>query len=333
MYPRLDRADLKHAREFQRTNMEQLREYERERLHEIRKLERKRNVGLQEGERQTLELLKYNKISLQPSKLRYPFGTFYTLKEFLKSCTKTERLIFKMVLQDIKVLLSKRLTQEKELTYLNLLHGIMNLWEQGYCKGITETEERYNKKLKLYQKDIRDNKLFPCSLYIYEIKNSNADGLESFIIRREGAALAYAKKHFKEHRKELVKEYSEEFNKDLAKSKNKKGWKEYILNEVFGKIMSGEIKIPKNELKLHKGGRLYIRNNRLCLRKNTSEGEKKSLETELANIKRITLFDAMVEANKQHKIFPEKEFEQDKIKIYDRLKHFDMKHKSRKKLI
>ena len=97
MYPRLDRADLKHAREFQRTNMEQLREYERERLHEIRKLERKRNVGLQEGERQTLELLKYNKISLQPSKLRYPFGTFYTLKEFLKSCTKTERLIFKMV--------------------------------------------------------------------------------------------------------------------------------------------------------------------------------------------------------------------------------------------
>ncbi len=334
MYSRLDKADLEHARELERTRMEQLRKLERERVHEIGKLKRKRKVGgLQEGEQQTLELLKYDKISLQPSKLWYPFGTIHTLKDFLRRCTKNERQIFKMILQDINELTPKRLSQEKELTLLNLLHGIINLLECGNVKGITETEERYNQKLKLYQKDIRDNELFPLARNIYKIRNDNACKLESFIIRREGAARAYAKKYFKKHRKELEQEYNDKFNKDIAKSKYKKRWKEYIIHEVFGKIMSNGIKIPRNELRLPKDGRLYRHNNRLYIRKNTPEVEKISLEKELSNIKRIKLFDAMVEANKQHRIFPKKEFEQDKKKIFDRLKHFHGKHKSRMKLI
>jgi hypothetical protein len=235
-----------------------------------------------------------------------------------------------MILQDIKELIPKRLSQEKELTRLNLLSGIMNLWERGYYKGVINTMDRYDEKQKLYQNDMRDNKLFPLACSIYDSKNSDARGIENIFILQEGAANLYAKKYFKEHRKELKQQYNEKYPKIKM---DRKQWKEYWINDILWRIYGGNIKIPRNELKLPKDSRLYKSNNRLCVRKSTPEREKISLEAELAKIKRTNLYKALEEANKAYKIFSEKEFEQDIIKIRYRFKQYHAKYKSQKKII
>jgi hypothetical protein len=281
------------------------------------------------NERNTLKMFRKHNIHFQPPKFRYTREIIYTLRHFLKNCNKEERQEFKMILQDIKELVPKRLSQEKELTRLNLLSGIMNLWERGYYKGVTYTEERYDKKQKLYQKDIRDNKLFPIARNIYNIKNNDARATKLFLILREGAALLYAKKYFKEHRKKLKQQYNKKYPKIKM---DRKQWREYWINEIVWRILYGRIKIPRfNELRLPKDSSLYRRNNQLYVRKNTSEEKKISLEIEIRNIKRITLSEAMEEANKSYKIFPEKEFERDKKKIGDRFKQYLKKLKTERK--
>ena len=162
-----------------------------------------------------------------------------------------------------------------------------------------------------------------------------ADKLKKFIIRREMGP-SYAKRYYKEHKKELEQEYEQNFHETISVSKHKKGVKNYLINEVFGKIMSNKIKIPGDKLRLPKDGNLCMRNGRLHVREGVSEEVKISLSKELQSLQRLTmptLKEALEQTNKTRRIFPDKEFERDEEKIYSRFRRYHSKHNSRAKIV
>jgi len=267
----------------------------------------------------------------------YPYPRIYFLKIYLGNIDKLKTELAKKTgkaLHSTLGLKPEKLSPKKYLEVLNLLIERIHRQDRKVLKDrIRKAKEKERKLKKRFPtKDIRDNRLFPLVCYSYELSEDHADKLKGFIIRRE-MAFSYAKRYFKEHRKELEQEYKDKFNKDIAKSKYKRQWKKYEINEMRGKILNNEIIIPKDKLRLPKDGRL---NSRLYVRESVPEKDKISLNSELETLREMTiptLKMAMEKINKQRKIFPEKYFELNKKKIYDRLKHYNKKYKSRKKII
>jgi len=264
----------------------------------------------------------------------YPQPRIYFLRTYLGDIEKFKKeLERKGEYQPLRGTLEpEKLLPKEYLKVLNLLIERINEHDRKVIKDRikAEKEERQKQRISFPTKDKRDDRLFPIVCYSYEVMKDQANKFKGFIIRREMAS-SYAKRYYREHRKELEQEYEQKYDKAISKSKHKKSIKTYLINEVFGKIMHNDIKIPRSKLRLPKDGNLYMRNDKLYVREGIPEERKITLNKELESLQRLTiptLKEAIEKINKQRKIFPEKTFERDKEKIYNRFKRYHMKQKA-----
>lgn len=271
---------------------------------------------------------------------------FPKLIDSVKDCVKACGLDFEKLkkelakkagphaLQDILGLKPEKLSPKEYLHFVNLLSERIHNHDMKVLNDAIKSWEAKERKLKMTfpTQDRRDVRLFPVVYDEYEETKDQAYKFKEFLIRQE-VAPSYAKRYYKEHRKELEKEYEQKYSKTISKSKHKKGIKAYLISVVSEKIMDNEIKIPRGKLRLPKDSPLYMRNDKLYGKVGILEKDG-MLSKQLVYLREITmptLKEALEKINKRYKIFPEKEFERDKKKIYNRLKRYPSK--SRKKII